>query len=249
VTILTRRLRQMTPFVAIAVALVAILGLATSALAYDISAEAVRNRLSNKINDDWECTNLAIKVTPYQNDGWTQQCRFESVVISADKMTRKGKGVTIRDAYVKGFDVTFDAAKLFNSDPRDPEIKVKSHKSTTLRVKLMEGDVNKLLAMKHGPVEGLAVDFGEGQMTFTGVYKLVVGNKLRLVGRLEVEGKHLINLVPTSASINGLPLPAGPLKQLVGKINPLVDTFIIPLRPKVDKVTITDSYICIEGNS
>ncbi len=232
-------------FISIAI-LAAGLGPAT---AYTVTPEGVRNRLSNKFRAGWDCKNLVIKVIPYQNEAYTRQGRFQSVVISADAMIRQGKGIAVRDIYVKAFDVVFDINKLYSSDPRDPEIVLKSRKRTVLRAKLMETDTNKLLALKKTPIRNLKVDFGNNKLTFTGIYKLVFGNSLKMVGKLQVKDKHVINFVPLAAWVNRVPLPVGPLKQVLSKLNPLVDSYMIPLKPKIDKLTITDKYILIEGNN
>ncbi len=246
---LTHNIRLTTVLFSIVLVVAIIAAAVTQANAYTVTPEGIRNRMSNKLREKWDFKNLVIKVVPYQNPAYTQQGRFAAVVLSADSMTRRGKGITVREVYIKGFDVTFNVAKMYASAGFHSDDMIRSRARAVFHVKMMETDTNKLLAMKKTPVKNLHVDFGNNQLSFTGTYKLLFGNKLKMVGKLQIKDKHLLNFVPTHASVNGVPLPTGPLKQVLGKLNPLIDTYTVPLKPRIDTVTIKDTYILIKGDN
>jgi len=249
VLMLTHNIRLTTVLFSIVLVVAIIAAAVTQANAYTVTPEGIRNRMSNKLREKWDFKNLVIKVVPYQNPAYTQQGRFAAVVLSADSMTRRGKGITVREVYIKGFDVTFNVAKMYASAGFHSDDMIRSRARAVFHVKMMETDTNKLLAMKKTPVKNLHVDFGNNQLSFTGTYKLLFGNKLKMVGKLQIKDKHLLNFVPTHASVNGVPLPTGPLKQVLGKLNPLIDTYTVPLKPRIDTVTIKDTYILIKGDN
>jgi len=206
-----------------------------------ISAEGVRNRISSKIREGYSVKNLVIKVVPFQSDYWTQRGRFKSIVVSADRL--EDKGIAICNAYTKGFDVTLDIQELYGGG----EIETKSRKKVVFSSRIYKDDLNKLLALKKMPIKNLVVDFVDGKLVFTGTYRFGFGHSLRMVGKLTVEEHRKVNFVPAAASVNGIPLPAGPLRMLLNKINPLIDFQTVPLKPRVDQIEIKDDYILIKG--
>jgi hypothetical protein len=68
-----------------------------------------------------------------------------------------------------------------------------------------------------------------------------------LAGKLEVKNHQEINFVPIKASVNGIPIPAGPLGVLLDKLNPIVDTADVPLHPTIRNVTVADGYVVLSG--
>ncbi len=206
-----------------------------------VSAEGVRNRISAKIKERYKVKNLVIKVIPFQSDYWTQRGRFKSIVVSADRIERKG--IAICNAYTKAFDVTLDIARLYERG----EVETKSRKKTIFSGRIYKDDLNKLLALKETPIKNLAVDFEDGKMVFTGTYRFGFGHHLRMVGKLNVENHSKVHFVATAASVNGIPLPAGPLRTVLNRLNPLIDFQTIPLKPRIDNIQIKDNYILIKG--
>ena len=216
------------------------LGLALMAYAA-VTAEGVRNRLSSKIREAWKVVNLDIKVVPFESDYWTQQGRFQALVISADNIGRKG--IIIRNAYVKGYDVTLDLAKLYQEN----DVETKSVKKTDFTARVYRDDLNKLLALREMPIQNAKVEFEDGKLVFTGKYTFGVGHNLRMAGELRVQDHSKVNFVPTAASVNGIPLPAGPLRGMLNKLNPLIDFKTLPLKPTVDEVKLVEDYILVKG--
>ena len=216
-----------------------IVGASTSATAFQVTAEGVRNRISQRIRSKYEAQNLQIKVVPFESDYWTQRGRFKSIVISADKLTRKH--ISIRNTYTKVFDVTLDIGKLYE----EGAIRTTSRKNTVLTARIYKDDLNKLLAKKKSAIQNLQVAFENNQLVVMGKYRF--GAKVRLVGVLKVEKHRYVNFVPTAASVNRIPLPAGPLRQVLSKINPLIDFQSLPLSPEVDKLEVHTNYILVKG--
>ena len=75
-----------------------------------------------------------------------------------------------------------------------------------------------------------------------------------LAANLRIEGKLVpsadrrgINLVPTKASVGGVPMPAGPLNSVLSKMNPLVDFKKLPLSPRVQKIMINSNAMTVTG--
>ena len=225
----------------LAIALVALLA-TTAMLAYAIvTVEGVRNRISQRIRSKFKVENLVIKVVPFESGSWTQQGRFETIVVSADKIERKT--IAIRKIYIKAFDVVLDIEELY----KDGDIRTKSRKRTVFSGRVYKDDLNKMLALKQSSIENLRVDFEGNKLVFTGRYRLAFGHNLRMVGELKVKDHRKIDFVPTAVSINGLPLPAGPLRTVVNKLNPLIDFAKIPLQPKVDEIKMEKDYILIRS--
>ncbi len=214
----------------------------TAMLAYaTVTVEGVRNRISQKIRLKFKVENLVIKVVPFESDSWTQQGRFQSIVVAADKIHRKG--IAIRNIHIKAFDVVLDIKELYG----DGDIKTKSRQKTVFSGRAYKDDLNKMLALKKSPIENLRVDFENNKLVFTGKFRFAFGHNLRMVGELRVEDHRKINFVPTAVSVNGIPLPAGPLRSMLSKLNPLIDFANIPLQPKVDEIKVEKDYILIKS--
>lgn len=211
----------------------------TAGSAVKVTPAGVRNRISQKIRSKSEVEKLQIKIVPFASDYWTQRGRFKAIVVSADKLTRKH--ISIRNVSIKAYDVTLNIDKLYSKG----DVETTSRKKTILAARVYKNDLNKLLAKKKSTIRNLQVEFENNKLVFTGKYRF--GAKLRLVGALKIEKHRQVNFVPTAASLNGIPLPAGPLRQVLGKLNPLIDFYELPLRPKVDKVEIHKDYIQVTG--
>ncbi len=71
----------------------------------------------------------------------------------------------------------------------------------------------------------------------TGVYKFIFGNKLKLQARI-VAKEDGVHFVAERAWVNGLPLPAGQVRALLAKMNPIIDFANIPFGPDVKTIVI-----------
>ena len=215
--------------------------LANAALAGPVTPEKVRDKIVKIIKEKWTCKNLQVKVIPFQSDSMTQAGRFQAIVFQADAISRKH--ITVAPIYVKAFDVTIDIYTLFYKN----KIRTSKRKKTVVEAKMSETDLNKLLQMKDMPIKDPAVDFGDNILTFTGEYAAVFGHRLLMEAKLQIVDHCKINLVPTKVKINGIPLPAGPVRSLLSKVNPLLDMSEVPLQPRLDTITITPTHIIMKG--
>jgi hypothetical protein len=144
---------------------------------------------------------------------------------------------------VKAFDVTLDTHQLFSKD----NIRTTRRKNTIIKAEISEKDINTLLEMKDMPVDNPHIDFCNGKLIFTGKYQAIFGHSLRMEAKLQVQNKRKINLVPTKVTVNGIPLPAGPVRTLLSKVNPLLDLNEVPLTPKIESLTIKPDRVEIKG--
>jgi len=224
----------------------ALLGLAALSVllagsAWAITSNDVCARIRKIILSRWTTSGLYVNVEPYQSDALTQKGSFKTITAKATSATFKG--VTMKPFYLKGYDVTLDLQALTKNN----RVKTLKIAKTDFNGKITQSSINKLIRYKKTPVEDLQVTFGDGVIVLTGKYKLVMGHQLRLEGKLEIEDHCKINFIPTRASVNAVPLPAGPLKTVLSKINPLVDSRELPLKPKLDKIIVKPTGMTIEG--
>ena len=215
--------------------------LANAALAGPVTPEKVRDKIVKIIKEKWTCKNLDVKVVPFANDGMTQAGRFQAIVFQADAISHKH--ITVAPIYIKAFDITIDIYELFYKS----HIYSAKRKNGAIEAKISEADLNKLLQMKDMAIKNPRVDFGDNALTFTGKYAAVFGHDLLMEAKLQIVDHRKINLVPTKVKINGVPLPAGPVRSLLSKVNPLLDMSEMPLHPELDSITITPTHIIMKG--
>lgn len=217
--------------------------LANVAVAGPVSAPKIADKMKRIIASNWTCKNLQVKVVPFENDAYTQAGRFSAIVFQADEVDNKG--VVTAPVYIKAFDATVDMYALYYKD----KISITKRKNTAIEAKVSEQSLNTMIARKKDlPIKNARVDLGNGIMTCTGDYQAVVGHKLMMQAKFVVENSTKINLVPTKVTVNGIPLPAGPVKSLLAKLNPILDLTKMPLSPTLDTVTITDTHIILKDN-
>jgi hypothetical protein len=214
------------------------LGVAAMALAA-LSAKDVESKLRAKFNSKWTAKNLSLKVVPYPSQARTDKGQFSEISLKADSAENKRQHIRIVDILVNVRDVDLDLGALWKNN----EVVVQSRKLGSCHVKLLEEDVNRLLALKHTPIENLRADFGPGAITFTGKYRFNV----RLAGTLSIRNAQEIWFEPTQASIGVVGIPAGIVKQFLSKLNPLVDMADVPLQPRLRSIQVTDRSIVITG--
>ncbi len=214
---------------------------ANLAVAGEVTPEKIADKMGRIIKQKWACSNLQIKVVPFQNDELTQAGRFQAIVFKADAISRKG--ITVAPVYIKAFDITVDLYKLYYKN----DIRTPRRKNTIIDAKISEANLNKLLAMKDMPIKNAKVDLSSGKLTLTGDYQAIFGHNLLMEARVEVADHRKINLIPTRVSVNGVPLPAGPVRSLLAKLNPLLDMEEVPLSPTLDSLAITPTDIVLKG--
>jgi hypothetical protein len=227
-------------YATVAVSLVLLL-VASAAFAAPVTPDKVRDKIVRIIQQKWSCKNLDVKVVPFSNDALTQAGRFQAIVFQADAITHEH--ITVAPIYIKAFDVTIDIYTLFYKD----KIRTTKRKNTIAEAKMSEADLNKLLQMKEMPIKNPRVAFGNNVLTFTGEYAAVFGHNLMMQAKLQIVDHRKINLVPTKVKVNGIPLPAGPVRSLLSKVNPLLDMSEMPLDPTLDTISITPTHIVMKG--
>ncbi|MCX7599260.1 MAG: LmeA family phospholipid-binding protein, partial [Armatimonadetes bacterium] len=114
--------------------------------------------------------------------------------------------------------------------------------------KLSEDDLNRALQLKDDmPIKNVRAELSNGLITFTGTYQLGWGHRLLLSGKLVPKNRYEIHFVPTKATVNGIPIPAGPLRNLLNKLNPLLDMAEVPLKPEVRSIKIYSGILEVQG--
>lgn len=212
-----------------------------SSMAWAITSDQVSTRIRNKINSKWRTTNLKVIVVPISQTR-TDQGFFKQVKITASSVTVKN--VKMAPVSIEATEVKLDLDALV----RRNEVEATRAKSTHFSTRVTQADLNRALALKKSPVQNLRCELGNGTITFFGTYKLGFGANLRMEGRLVPSpDRRGINLVPTKASVSGVPLPAGPLNTVLSKLNPLVDFKRLPLSPKVQKIIIGNGALSVSG--
>jgi hypothetical protein len=204
-----------------------------------LTAQDVENKLRTKMLSKWTAKNLKLDVVPYPSQARTDKGQFSSITLKADSAEDMKQHIKITDVLINVRDVDLDLAKLWKSN----EVVVQSRKLGSCHVKLMETDVNRLLALKHTPIENLRADFGPGLITFTGKYRFNV----KLAGTLSVRNRQEIWFEPTQASVGVVGIPAGIVKQFLSKLNPLIDMVDVPLQPQIKSIQVTESAILLTG--
>lgn len=205
-------------------------------------AAAVRHAIYNKMTSRWKCTKLRVVVQNYSDPSKASQGWFRYIEVSADAIERRG--VRLSPATVKAWDVHLDLRALL----RDGKVVCYYRSKTHYYCKLSEADLNRALRLKKNmPIKNVHAYLRDGRIIFTGIYRLAIGHKIRLEGKLVPKNKYEVHFVPTRASVNGIPIPAGPLRLLLRKLNPLLDLRDVPLRPEVKSVVIKRGYLTVSG--
>ena len=229
-------IRRLSPVVLIGLCILAI---AASAAWAAISAASAEKVLRAKIDEDWKTHNLRVTVKPYSSDARTQKGQFAYLAMAADWAEEKEDKVKLVDFSMSAKDVQIDVNELV----KRKKLRVVNSGATTANVRLMESDVNRLLAMKKTAIENLKVDFGNGELTFTGKYKV----NIKLTGTIEIKNSYELHFKPTQASIGILGVPIGIVNKFLGSLNPVVDMRKLPLQPKLKTLKITPTYMQVIG--
>lgn len=216
-------------------------GLLLGSLAYGaITADQVKQRLISKITGKWKTQGLKVWVVPYTAES-TNKGHFKKITVLASSVVVSG--VKMSPVSIGAEDVTLDLNKLL----RENRVVTTKRRASHFSAKVSQSSLNVALAHKKTPIQNLACTLGNGTLTFTGTYKMGFGANLKLEGVLECPDHYKLNFVPKRASISGVPLPAGPLKTLLSKMNPLIDFRTVPLSPRVEKITISSGTLTISG--
>jgi len=205
-----------------------------------VTAGDVAKRLKDRILSQWQVQNLEILVVPY-SQAETDRGRFQSVSVRADSATRSG--LALKPMWVKGTDVIFDLQRLFGPEK---SVQTKYRGATEMYVVMAEEDLNDGLRMAQKVVPDLTASLQNGQITLTGTYKFIVGNKFRMSGKLAVPDGYKISFVPTSCKVNGIPIPVSGVKILLSKLNPILDLSEVVMKPRITSITIGNGKIVVK---
>ncbi len=231
-----RRLHRTWLILAAAVALL----LVVAVLAYAaVSAGDVQRKLLAKLGSKWDVKNLSLSVIPYASQARTDKGQFAEISVKADAAERRDKHIRIVDVYISARDVALDLNALW----RHNEVKILSRRLGNCHVRLLEADVNKLLALKKTPIENLRASFANGQVTFTGKYRFNV----KLVGNVSIHNGYEIWFEPTQASIGVVGIPVGIVKQFLKRLNPIIDMSEVPLQPHLRSIQVSNHVIMVTG--
>ena len=171
------------------------------------------------------------------SSGW-----FKLIAVTADAIQRRG--VKLAPVIIKVWDVHIDLNKFLSKGKLVCYAKGRDY----YFAKLSEADLNRALRLKKNmPIKNVKAYLRDGRIIFTGVYHLAFGHRLRLEGKLVPKKGSEVHFIPTRASVNGIPIPAGPLRLLMRKLNPLLDMKNVPLHPTVRSIVIRNGYLTISG--
>jgi len=214
--------------------------LVVTSLAWALTSDQVCTRIRNKINQKWQTTSLKVAVSPY-NATETSKGRFSAINVAASSVLIDG--IKLTGVKISASDVTLDLNQLVRSN----QVVTTKRKTGHFVARVSQSDLNKALTHKKNTIQNLQVVLANGTLTFTGTYKFGLGANLKLEGRLETPDHYKVNFVPTRASVNGIPLPAGPLKIVLQRINPLLDFKKVPLNPRIEKIIISGGLLTMSG--
>lgn len=230
-------MRKVAVFTALALVLTAA---TASAWSEPVTVAGVAKRLRARLQEVFKCENLQVSVVPYADARRTAKAEFHTVTVRADSATRRG--ITMRPLYVKGQDVVFDAKKLYG----DPSVvETVRRGKTEMHVELTEKDMTSGLRLAQDAVPNISVSLQGGLITLTGTYKLLVGNKFKMAGKLQCKDGYHINFVPTAAKVNGVPIPVSGVKVLLSKLNPLLDLSEVVMKPKIKTITVDKGKLVV----
>jgi len=206
-----------------------------------VTAADVARKLREEILATFECEDLEVSVVAYPDQRLTDQGRFKSVTVRAGSASRAG--IVMRPLYTKGTDVVFDMAKMMGNPS---SIDTKSRGATVVHVEITEDDLTKGLRMAQDVIPDLAATLNGGQITLTGTYRLLVGNKFKMAGKLVTKDGYKIDFVPTAVKVNGVPIPVSGIKVVLAKINPLLDMSTVVMKPKMTTMTVENGKLVVE---
>lgn len=221
-------------------AVLALITFFATTFAWAITSDQVTTRIRNKINSKWATSGLKVTVVPI-NATETAKGHFQKISVTANSVMLRD--VKLTGVNINATDVTLDLNELV----RKNQVVTTRRKSGHFTARVSEGDLNKALSHKKDTIQDLRVALSNDTLTFTGKYKLGLGANLKLVGRLESPDHYKVNFIPTHAAVNGIPLPAGPLKMVLSKMNPLLDFRTIPLNPRVEKISVQSGCLTMSG--
>lgn len=185
---------------------------------------------------------LSIKIEPFESGDWTSRGRFKSIVAEAEEADVDD--LKIDWIRVKLFDVTLDLEDLL----KHHVVRVISAQNNIFSARISESAINRFLAKRNKrlKIKDLKVDFKGSKVEATGVYNLWgLGNKVKVLGYFRVNsGRHLYFFVE-KAWVNGIPLPAGQVRNLMGKINPVLNLEKVVFQPNLRNVAIEDEQFIL----
>lgn len=211
-----------------------------SSLAWALAPEQVAARLRSKMNSQFKTSNLQVKVVPY-SEADSAKGRYKLISVKATSVIIED--VRLAPVDIQATDVTLDLNKLTRSN----RVVTLHRGGDRVVTRVTERDLNLALAHKDIPIQNLKVQLSNGLLIFTGTYRLGLGANLRLEGALECPDKYKINFIPKRASVSGVPLPAGPLRTLMSKLNPMIDMRKVPLSPRVHSIRISGGQLVLNG--
>jgi hypothetical protein len=224
-------------------ALLLIVGLAGLAPATwaAITPDQVATRIRARMMNAWPCSNLHVTVTPYAHRTNVTAGAYQQIKVSADAIVIDH--VRMTNVLMCANDPVVDLAKLTQQN----KFVLLRRSGNTIRGCISEYDLNKALTRKKNTIENLHAKIGQGCIIFTGRYKFGLSAGLMLQGRLEVPDGYRINFVPTKASVGGIPLPAAPLRTVLGKMNPLLDLQKVMMSPKLSRLVVGSGVVQLIG--
>ncbi len=205
-----------------------------------VTTDEVRNGIIRAMNKDFKCTGLQVVVVPFDNQALTDEGRFEAIKITVDKA--EFEGVMMHDLFLKAYDAKIHLPTLFQKT----KLFTTQVKRTDIRATLTESELNEALKTKDMPVQNFKVKFNNGKLEATGTYRLVWGNNLKMIGRLDPKADG-VHFVAEKLWVNGLAIPVGQIRKVLDRMNPLIDIADLPFKPTIDKIVVGKDTVSVSG--
>lgn len=213
------------------------LGLAWGSAAQAVTVKQVHDGLVRYISKSFQKPKgLKVKVETFDDPKALQEGRLK--IIHVTLSSAEFEGVAMHDLSLKAYDIKVLVPALLE----ETKLITNHAKNTVMHARLTEQEVNEALKTKKMPIEDFKVDFQKGKLLATGVYRVGISNRLKMIAHLEPK-KDGVYLVAERIWINGLPLPLGQLKKVIDKMNPLINLERLPFHPRAKSIKIGEKEI------
>jgi len=207
-----------------------------------VTVEQVETAMREAADRTLHAKSLSLKIEPFESGNWTEKGRFKSIVAEAEEADVDD--LKIDWIRVKLFDVRLNLEALFEHHL----VKVVSAQNNMFSARISESAINRFLAKRNKrlKIKNLRVDFKGSKVEATGVYNLWgLGNKVKVLGYFQVKSGRLLYFFVEKAWVNGIPLPAGQVRNLMRKMNPVLNLEKVVFQPNLRNVAIEDEQFIL----
>jgi len=207
-----------------------------------VTVQQVKTAMREAADRTLHPKSLSLKIEPFESGNWTEKGRFKSIV--AEAVEADVDDLKIDWIRVKLFDVTLNLEDLL----KHRVVRVISAQNNIFSARISESAINRFLAKRNNrlKIKNLKVDFKGSKVEATGVYNLWgLGNKVKVLGYFRVKSGRLLYFFVEKAWVNGIPLPAGQVRNLMRKMNPVLNLEKVVFQPNLRNVAIEDEQFIL----